>query len=471
MKNALTLLLTLVLFYAVGQDINEPATIGQKSRNQKIEKSLQVGDSLIVDTLLIVDGEILYKSVLTGGFVKVDSILKLTVLNSPKWTQSGDTLYPTNLSSKVGIGTAVPKYNLDIVGNFRVVGQDTFFINGTFLETSAAPIPNYTGMASTWANGAWVNGVGDFTNFGLSNRAYFNGYLNQYLQNRIYLDTSEARISSVGDINFVSKKLSSDTVTRLRMHTEPTGADQMFALESNVGTGNIGLEVQIDQNVPTLKGYATNLDGSTNLTYWAVDSVQMTINTNNNNEVTKFNSNGLVIPLGSTLPTGEEGALFSLTTDNSLYRHNSSYWQSVQMNHGITMGCGDSTYSLSLTLNTPAPITNGNNDLLSQGVDSTRGWYYSGDTIFASQDHGWVNLDLFIGVDGNNGSSLKPYIYKNGSSICGCGPEEELSNNKKAPIVFGAATNVSAGDYFVPYLEDRGQTASTIINNVQFRIH
>jgi hypothetical protein len=468
MKKLITLLL-LISFTAI---------FAQNNRQAVLLKRQDSGNSRTRDGYwnLVLDTNAVLSTVDSNGLV----VRYATESDTTEWMLVGDTLYPKNTDAKVGIGTTTPQTDLDVAGSFRAVfGGDSLLLDTVQLP-NFGELPGYGfvrnyygkkfGLAKYDASGigsgqlmtlGWADLINDVGNF-----IYFED------TTALKIRSNSTDIQNQIETYYKVRKTGNDTVTEFRISSVPFGADQMFALSSSLQGRNYGFEVQINPgNIPKAKIFATDSGGNTNLSVIEIGTEDVQVQTSDGTEITKFNSNGVVLPILTTEPSGEQAALYFNPDSLGLRLYNGSYWQEISTNSALKAGCGDSTYSMSLTQNVPAPITNPTGDLLSEGVDSTRGYYYSGDTIFASSAHGWADVYANISVDGQSGSSIKLFVYQNGASICNCGSEIELSNNRKTQLTFISSTIVSDGDYFQLFIEDRGQNSTTVINNVQFRIH
>ena len=72
--------------------------------------------------------------------------------------------------------------------------------------------------------------------------------------------------------SYVVRMANGDTVSNLTIFAGGNGVDQLFALEATIGEGKSGYEVQVVDGLAAAKMYATNFDGSTNLTVIEVDT-------------------------------------------------------------------------------------------------------------------------------------------------------------------------------------------------------
>ncbi|MCD6595280.1 tail fiber protein [bacterium] len=122
--------------------------IGTSTPEYKLDVngSVRISDSLFLGN---VENDATHDSILTidNGIVK--KVAAEIIHTSENWTQSGNTLYPTNLASNVGIGTSTPEAKLHVAG--AAIIQDTLDIRNTILDNygNAPDTGEYLTMDST----------------------------------------------------------------------------------------------------------------------------------------------------------------------------------------------------------------------------------------------------------------------------------------------------------------------------------
>jgi len=110
-------------------------------------------------------------------------------------------------------------------------------------------------------------------------------------------------------------------------------------------------------------------------------------------------------------------------TDTLTYGHRSIPFAEMKF--------GDSTTTIALTQNTPAQITNSNNDLFTAGLSNDIA--IQGDSMVVNTA-GVYKATASLSFEGSNGSEIELQLFVNGSEACTCHPIIELSANKKASL-------------------------------------
>ena len=111
--------------------------------------------------------------------------------------------------------------------------------------------------------------------------------------------------------SYVVRMANGDTVSNLNIFAGPNGVDQLFALEATIGEGKSGYEVQVVDGQAAAQMYATNFDGSTNLTVIKVDTLGAHIYADDYNVLLEL------APTGMKYVDGTEGNGKVLTSDAS----------------------------------------------------------------------------------------------------------------------------------------------------------
>lgn len=135
------------------------------------------------------------------------------------------------------------------------------------------------------------------------------------------------------------------------------------------------------------------------------------------------------------------------------------------------MGFGDSTTTIALTQNTPAWVTNANNDLWSFGAtDFSNGVSYSGDSLLIATA-GVYQVNIQLSMTGSTGSTIELQLFKNGSQDCPCSSILSLHNNETFSLSYNDITDLADGDFLRVFVENTGSSNDVDVLNGKITLH
>jgi hypothetical protein len=214
-----------------------------------------------------------------------------------------------------------------IYGSLQVDSAFRSDFAGTIFANDSINIP-FLGWTS-------LAGAYEFDGINLNTAAYYPDGLGQALP------------------SYVVRMANGDTVSNLMMFAGGNGVDQLFSLEATIGEGKSGYEVQVVDGQAAAQMYATNFDGSTNLSVINVDSIDVTVIA----DMFEFISDSASLIIGSNTTNPPTYALeFTASGTNSnfaiLYDYSSVFELKGDNNLGyetsIALAAKDSTQGLSL---------------------------------------------------------------------------------------------------------------------------
>ena len=135
------------------------------------------------------------------------------------------------------------------------------------------------------------------------------------------------------------------------------------------------------------------------------------------------------------------------------------------------MGFGDSSSTIALTQNTPAWVTNPNNDLWSLGaIDFSNGVSYSGDSLLI-ETAGIYQVNIQLSMSGPTSSVIELQLFKNGSQDCTCSSVLSLHNNEKFSLSYTDITDLSDGDILRVFVENTADNNDVAVINGKITLH
>lgn len=340
-------------------------------------------DHANLDTLTnVLKGDLRFDT-LNSVVVVYDGTDWVDILSGSLWSNTGNYIYQTTLTDSVGIGTNTPTAKLDVTATSGVLNAESTtysstIINGAYTQkrSSGNLDFNYSGVIDDF-NPAFVG---------------FAGVLNSPSQGNL----REVRVGFMDTINGKGFGLFSlDQFLGgfiLQSDTNASGPNPIYCVGNRVGFGTsfgspISAKIQVDAE--SLSDAALFQNGNVVVE----DTLEVS---------------GII-----KYVDGNEADGYVLTSDadgNATWTHTFSYGE---------MGFGDSTATIALTQNTPAWVTNGNNDLWSEGAITLEGITYSNDSLICNAD-GIYEVNLRISGDLALNDVLKVGVYKNGSLSCTC---------------------------------------------------
>ena len=202
-----------------------------------------------------------------------------------------------------------------------------FTITNDSLDIVAGKFP-FAGLAkSPYGSGYSINGQIDLSLAGGTSHTIIAGFasfptVTPSRQTLYKSDSTKARIlTELGD-----------TTSALTLFAGFSGDSIGFDLETSFckTCPNVGFETQFEvSGLLTAKTYATNYDGTTNLSVIEVDTAAIRIKTNDSDIITKYNENGVVFPNLKGEPTGENGAIYYNTTLRVFRAYENGAWRNL----------------------------------------------------------------------------------------------------------------------------------------------
>lgn len=261
-----------------------------------VKGAIKFGNSAIADTCSVIcSGDTLfYWNHEIGDYEAFGNI--------SKWVQSGDTLYPTNLSSKVGIGTSAPNHSLEVVGDIKTIqtlGTDTLnfktgdsipFAAGTFLKGSASYVKDSAG-------GQIINSVFTGASVGGTGLSSFNGYTDSSF-------TTQAVVWTSSDGSLFGQ---SDASVRV------------------VATDGVTYNNQLNLFPDRIRvGFSNEVTGEVTLADFNGDSISLELKEEDYRLV--LDTSGLTLPIDSMFPPAKNGAIFFNDSLKAFYGYNGTAW-------------------------------------------------------------------------------------------------------------------------------------------------
>ena len=135
------------------------------------------------------------------------------------------------------------------------------------------------------------------------------------------------------------------------------------------------------------------------------------------------------------------------------------------------MGFGDSTFTIALTQNTPAWVTNLENDLWSLGATNfSNGVSYSGDSLLI-ESAGIYKVNIQLTMTGATGSTIELQLFKNGTEDCTCASSQTLHNNETFSLSYSDITDLSDGDALRVFIENTASNDDVDVLNGKITLH
>jgi len=244
---------------------------------------------------------------------------------------------------------------------------------------------------------------------------------------------------------FRTRAANGDTVVTLSLWRGKNSIDQFFNLEATYsGVGNYGYEVQMVSGHPQTKMYATNSAGTTNLAVVNVDTTEIAFEFDGSFPL-RADPDSVFVNGSLQYVDGNESNGYHLVSDANgvaSWEHTFAYGE---------MGFGDSSSTIALTQNTPAWVTNGNNNLWSEGASTFSDVTYSNDSIICNAD-GIYEINLRLSGDLALNDVLKVGVYKNGTLSCTCQGQITSPIGGTVEITYVDIISLSADDALQVYI-------------------
>lgn len=138
---------------------------------------------------------------------------------------------------------------------------------------------------------------------------------------------------------------------------------------------------------------------------------------------------------------------------------------------GGEMGCGDSTFTLDLTVDTWEVVTNPAQDLLSEGAITLYNFTYRNDSLIADISATGLDVDILVGITAGNSKDYSMGLYRNGSLECTCVMVVETENNDKEYISYNDYIDVEKSDVFQVVIKNLTDNTDVEINSVKITIN
>jgi len=135
------------------------------------------------------------------------------------------------------------------------------------------------------------------------------------------------------------------------------------------------------------------------------------------------------------------------------------------------MGFGDSSATIALTQNTPAWVTNPDNDLWSLGASEfSNGVSYSNDSLLI-ETAGIYQVNIQLSIDGSSGSIIELQLFKNGLQSCLCSSVLSLTNNKKFSLSYNDIIDLADDDVLRVFVENTADNNDVDVLNGKITLH
>lgn len=219
-----------------------------------------------------------------------------------------------------------PMPSTRIYGNLTVDSSFYNQTNGNYLF-NASDVADFfgqdaAGMLRLFGGGKMLNVIGDFSALGLSGNQAIIGYIN---------GSSRGSVIFIDSTRMSFTRNDADTIVVMNLNGNNSSVDQLFTLQGQIPSGGpVGFEAQINPGGPlTAKMFATNFNGSTNLSVIEVDSTSIDLVADDGAVTATVNINGLVVPSLPSEPTGQNGAIYYNTVSNVMRVYENGAWRDL----------------------------------------------------------------------------------------------------------------------------------------------
>lgn len=427
-------------------------------------------------------------------------------------------IFPKVLTDTLVIGTVyTPNESLKLMADTVVIGNDsTYFKKGV--------IPFMVGPFSAYAQGLfmdksregiqygfsvadlYVNQGGGYVPFKINNTSFGAvDYANDW--GALFIVEESGRLKmSYGGLNEPMTLMYMDTIISAKFTDTTASGSAGFSLTDNLyGTRNYDpFRVELgNANIYTrvkTQNFHVADTSSADDRWLQIDFT---------NEVAKIGFSGALLTLNPTDSTGSIGAsshpfiTFDQTVSNNgvVIQEPLNVDSAAYFNGGIgiidgneaagavlvsdasgnaswqdpyaygEMGFADSSYTLALTQNTPAWVTNASNDIWSVASVTMKDVTYSNDSLIVGMD-GTYFFSGHLSVEGTTGSAIKAYTYKNGSVLCACVAEETLENNDIITLTIACdIAPLVEGDVITVWIENTASNDDVDLVSGKLTIH
>lgn len=233
---------------------------GQSYNNLRVYYGEVIG-SQAQDQSAILDVQSTYKGFLTPRMTTYER----SSIISPA---TGLMIYNTSINAFNYYNGSTWNYIGNRVGNFRSDFQNYSLVNDT-AALGPYKIP-FTGSYAEVGKGLFFNGFGNFSAIGQLTTQAEIGYLSATGTAILQIDTTNIRLQTT----------KGDTGVAMNFYANGNNVDVLFNLQSKLpNLGYAGYETQIVSGKNTATMFATNYDGTDNLSAVSIDTVAISIHT------------------------------------------------------------------------------------------------------------------------------------------------------------------------------------------------
>jgi len=354
---------------------------------------------------------------------------------SGAWVEEADTV--SVVGKRIGIGTSSPAATLDVDGTFQAKDGDSARFNLGLTTLSL-----FDGAIDVLFHGAVARKSAG--NWHFINSAASNSVSNAVYANSIAINKSNGDYYEIGVDSLESRIISSNLMN---------GGSEFNGFVNTKANGSyisIRETDTADFKIITRAGFPFKILQSGNIGIGLGDL---------QNPDTTLHVKGQF-----KYDDGNQSAGAKLISDAS----GNASWELPSFGE---MGFGDSISTIALALNTPAWVTNPDNDLWSLGaVNFSNGVSYTGDSLLI-ETAGVYQVNIQLSMSGSTGSKIELKLFKNGVEDCTCSSVLSLHNNEKFSLSYTDITDLSDGDVLRVFVENTGSADDVDVLNGKITLH